>query len=391
MDMEEEEEEDEQRQHRDTETPSSATSPLRRPSIPPRPTPRASLPRPAAPPCDHPRNRNNNNRTPTIPPPVPKATTHPTAPNPSPSPRPTLHLAQRDDIFPPQAHFDAAATRIRRLAERAARRRRRRPFGRGQPGRPGRAARLRELVDILGAATGAASIGRVGAVLGWPVLRAGWAAFVRDALAAPAVGAAGPGAVTVVTVGGGDGDDGALLPVKVAVTVSGAGGEEEKKKKKTKKKDIKWRVEGWSRANEDLGLPCERIVASRLLEGIQQSRDVDVARISPVRTEVLHEWGAEGKGPWQVTGRPQRRCTVEDYYGRFVLRCVAGLYSPTQEGRHGEERAWRDRLAWLRDPAEVGGVKDQMWIFYHVLLYLHCEMRERIKAGEVLVEWYPEG
>ncbi len=47
-----------------------------------------------------------------------------------------------------------------------------------------------------------------------------------------------------------------------------------------------------------------------------------------------------------------------------------------------EARRWRRRVAWLRDPNEVGSVKEQLWILFHVLFFLHCEKREEIKARE---------
>ena len=70
---------------------------------------------------------------------------------------------------------------------------------------------------------------------------------------------------------------------------------------------------------------------------------------------------------------------------------VPGMLAPPPPHRldHGllaqddkETRRWRRRMAWLRDPNEVGSVKEQLWILFHVLFFLHCEKREEIKARE---------
>jgi hypothetical protein len=112
---------------------------------------------------------------------------------------------------------------------------------------------------------------------------------------------------------------------------------------------------------------------------------------------------------------------VEDYYARCMLAVLDGVYSgevgshpaapsyvrvfrgygdaaPAQgesargrgrvprtllQGRREEDdetRRWRKRVEWLRDPAEVGGLKEQMWILFHVLFFLHCEKREEIRG-----------
>ncbi len=65
-----------------------------------------------------------------------------------------------------------------------------------------------------------------------------------------------------------------------------------------------------------------------------------------------------------------------------ALASTRGLSSglPVQEDE--DARQWRKRVAWLRDPNEVGSVKEQLWILFHVLFFLHCEKREEIKAQE---------
>ncbi|KAK4099008.1 hypothetical protein N658DRAFT_487987 [Parathielavia hyrcaniae] len=145
---------------------------------------------------------------------------------------------------------------------------------------------------------------------------------------------------------------------------------------------------------------------------------------------------------WEGRGR-RRACTVEDYYARFVLVCLEAvnataaaattatatavpgqglemvgsssasasslslLLGPSSSSDRGggtghtvsttatttttnginptqvdETRRWRERMAWLRDPREVGSLQEQTGILVHVLLFLHCEKRERIiRAG----------
>ncbi|KAL2022523.1 hypothetical protein VTK56DRAFT_5130 [Thermocarpiscus australiensis] len=295
-----------------------------------------------------------------------------TSPNPPPlppswnTPRPQRFLANVQDIVPSLDLFDAVRPKILKLASRS--------VTHALPD----ADRVRALCAILAAGISATTTTttslnvrsvQMEALLAWPVLLGAWREFQRDVLS----------------------------PVEDTSTSSSSSSSSSSSRsmgmfsgricrawwRLCRRRRRRRRVLG----DDDLGLPNAAIVARRLLDGVQQDLLAadNVARICPVRTEVLRAW-TPAVGRWEVTGRPPRACTVEDYYGRFVLRCLAGLYPPSGEGgREGVDaegvRISREGVRWLRDPLEIGNVKGQMWVLYHVLLFLHCEVREKIDRG----------
>ena len=169
-----------------------------------------------------------------------------------------------------------------------------------------------------------------------------------------------------------------------------------------------------SSSSSDLGLPNARLLPHLLLPALhppqptEPTEPADTTGANPVDAATLARWigtgtgtgtGAEPiRGHWRRgTGQqPRRECTVEDYYARFVVVCLGGLYGSLPsaggdvegDGEKGAE-AWREKLGWLRgeggggrERGVVEGVGEQVWILFHMLYFLHCAFREEVLDEE---------
>lgn len=368
----------------------------------------------------------------------------------TPSPSPVnLTLPQTTELLPSLPFFDRSTQRIQRLVSDS---RRLHLTQREQ---------LRELVEILMPGTKAISISRLETLLDWPLLQAAWDLFARDVLEHPSSILHLPTAKTCnrfSTI--------LLHPIPPTTTAPSSHTTRPAPQFRPiyptyptpQTSDLLTTLRSLFRGTShppathhnssmcdddytsDMGFPNPSLLPHRLLAGLCRTRPLDLARTSPVDAAVLAEWHGQGQsqshnnkdnnnnnnnrvetnGCWRRTGRgwEERACSVEDYYARFVLRVLDGVYHQAnssssgsfslgddgaaqaqgqpaggrvhlaprdQRGREMEEqrtRQWQKRVEWLRDPAEVGGLKEQMWILFHVLFFLHCEKREEIRAAQ---------
>ena len=127
----------------------------------------------------------------------------------------------------------------------------------------------------------------------------------------------------------------------------------------------------------DSDLPVLRLTLARLLPAL------DVNRPSVVQNTALCPLRRTGAPTEYTTDYHQRRLSfamwsAEDFYARFILRVLEAIYREPDPDAHA-------RLTWLRRPRDVD-VKMQVWILYHVCLFLHWRAKVQLWKSQTFGE-----
>ncbi len=315
-------------------------------------------------------------------------------------PSPSKHtLAQISDVLPPISLFDASTEEIRALAASAL------PY----------AEQLERLARLLTPGTNAISISRLLDLLSWPALQSAWARFANDVLLAPAPVAApapkprDPNRFSTILLSF-SGTPAPPPPPPAHLTPKWRPLTPSKRRPllslgrslslsfsllpgrlNPNQKNPTTTPTQEETSSPDLGLPHPRLLARTLLSALQPSHlltpSSSLATTNPVNPVLLSVWQ---RGHWTSLRSSKEKTEkktggIEEYYARFMLTVISALYRPVE----GEEERWREEMRWLRDGRVLsrGGVREQMWIVFHVLYFLHCRKREEIRKQKGKGGW----